>query len=100
MHTDLEKRRRVLVTTYRRYLDADRAWSVAQSEVKAWFPEMTMAHRVTIGDPGSKVRRLYDARSRAMLQFQTARTKLEAARLRLARREATPAPRLRLISLR
>lgn len=38
MHADLLPRRRVLMLTYRRYLEADRAWSMALEELKGWFP--------------------------------------------------------------
>ncbi|XDA97690.1 hypothetical protein AB1M95_16485 [Sulfitobacter sp. LCG007] len=88
MHTDLQTRRRVLVTSYRRYLDADRAWSAAQADLKSWFPDLSLAHLASIGEPGSPVRRLYDERNRAQQRFETARLKLAAAKSRLARREA------------
>jgi len=34
MHAELTTRRRVLLLTYRRYLEADRAWEMALEEVK------------------------------------------------------------------
>ncbi|MDT8325919.1 MAG: hypothetical protein RQ750_00840 [Roseovarius sp.] len=87
MHKDLLTRRRVLLVTYRRYLDADRAWTVALREVKTWFPAASRPGVSTIGNPGSPMRRLFEQRERALLQFETARLKLEAARRRFAARE-------------
>lgn len=99
MHTDLKARRRVLIMTYRRYLDADRAWTVAQGELKTWFPGISLSHRSQIGDPGSRVRRLYEQRNRAMLQFEAARRKLDEGRKRLPpRRRPVPAAHLLLVS--
>lgn len=86
MHADLETRHRVLLLVYRRYLAADRAWSLAPREVKAWFPSDNQPNPFTIGDPGSRIRRLYDNRDRAMLQLHAARLKLRLARRRIAER--------------
>lgn len=82
MHTDLATRRRVLLLIYQRYTAAEQAWSVAQRETKAWFPQ---SHRspAIIGDPGSPIRHLYDQRERAILQLEVARLKLQVARERL-----------------
>lgn len=87
MHADLEVRRRVLAITYRRYLTADRAWSEALREVRAWFPRGSGPNRAPIGDPGSPVRRLYERRERALLQLQAARQQLESAKRRLRGRD-------------
>ena len=84
MHADLETRRRVLLLTYQRYLKADRAWNIAQRDVRTWFPKASRRGMATIGNPGSIVRRLYDQRERARLQLDIAHLKLEAARQRLA----------------
>jgi len=84
MHKDLKFRRAVLVTIYRRYLEADRAWTVALRETRQWFPAQSRPYRVTIGNPDSPVRRVYERRQRALEQLAIARLKLEEAKRRLA----------------
>ena len=86
MDVDLVTRRRVLLVTYRRYLQADRAWNTSMREAKTWFPPNSQPGPSPIGNPGSAVRRCYERRESALLQMQAARLKLEAARQRLARR--------------
>ena len=66
MHADLETRRRVLLLTYRRYLEADRAWNTALREMRTWFPTTRRPVSAIIGNPGSPIRRLYEQRARAM----------------------------------
>lgn len=85
MHAELATRRRVLLVIYQRYATAEHAWSVAQQETKAWFPQAHHSPAI-IGDPGSAIRRLYDQRLRAILQLEVARLKLQVARQRLERR--------------
>lgn len=94
MHADLLTRRRVLMLTYRRYVDADRAWNIALDDVKRWFPLNSRPARWVIGDPGSPIRRLYERREQALLQLEAARRKLDAARRRLTatRRNACDRP--------
>lgn len=84
MHSDLATRRHVLLVTYQRYLDADRAWNTALREVKTWFPSSSQPGPSAIGNPGSAIRRLYEQRERALLQLEAARLKLETGRQRLA----------------
>ena len=99
MHADLLTRRRVLLLTYQRYLEADRAWKAALRDVNTWFPPTRRPGPAMIGNPGSRVRRLYEQRERALLQLDTARLKLETARKRLAeRRRTTLAPRILLLT--
>ena len=101
MHKDLEIRRAVLVTTYRRYLEADRAWTVALRETRAWFPAQSRPNRAAIGNPDSPVRRLYERRQRALEQLEIARLKLEVAKRRLAVRTPPASAgsiRVRLVS--
>ena len=86
MHKDLQARRAVLVTIYRRYLEADRAWAVAQRETRAWFPPQSRPGRATIGNPNSPLRLIFERRARALEQLQIARLKLEVAKRRLALR--------------
>ncbi len=96
MHKDLETRRLVLLMTYRRYLAADRDWTVAQREMRAWFPPQGRPDCAAIGNPGSPVRRIYERRERAILQLETARQMLDEAKRRLAARSlaAAASPRV------
>lgn len=87
MHADLAMRHRVLLLIFHRYNAAEQAWSVAQQETKAWFPTRHNKSAL-IGDPGSRIRHLYDQRERAILQLEVARLKLQVARQRLERRVA------------
>ena len=85
---------------YRRYLTAERAWTEALREARSWFPRESRPGRTTIGTPGSRLRRSYEQRQRAILLLEAARQKLEVARLRLSARErATQARPLRLIEV-
>lgn len=98
MQAELEVRRRLLVVTYRRYLEADRAWNLAVEETRTWFPVTDRPGRSVIGDPGSPVRRAYERRERAVVQIHAARRKLEEAKERLASRNfAQDGARLRLV---
>lgn len=92
MNTDLLTRRRALLVTYRRYLAADRAWALALREMKTWFPAASRPGASAIGNPGSPIRRLFEQRERALLQFETARLKLEVAKQRFAARERARRP--------
>jgi hypothetical protein len=83
VHPYLATRRRVLQVTYQRYLEAERAWNEATSEMKAWFPTANQPSCLMIGSPGSPIRRLYQQRERAVRQLEVARLKLEVARQRL-----------------
>lgn len=84
MHADLVTRRRVLMLTYRRYMDSDRAWTMALEEMKGWFPLASRPGPWIIGNPGSPIRRLYERRKKALLQMQVARRKLDVAKQRLS----------------
>ena len=90
MHSDLATRRRVLFLIYQRYIAAERAWTDAQREIKAWYPTNTETRVAIIGNPGSAIRRLYEQRERAILQLEVARGKLEVARQRLETRRQEP----------
>ncbi|MEQ8293422.1 MAG: hypothetical protein RIA08_14550 [Roseovarius sp.] len=90
MHSDLQTRRRVLLVTYRRYLEAERALTLARQEMKAWFPAAARPGETAIGQPGSRIRRVYDRRERAILQLAAAKEKLRIARVRLAARRPAP----------
>lgn len=87
MHADLATRRRLLVLTYQRYQEAERAWTLAAREMRSWFPIEDRPTLGTIGSPESMLRRVYDARSRALLQLQAAHQKYEVAKVRLVARQ-------------
>lgn len=87
MQSDLDLRRRVLVKLYRRYAAADRAWVLETRIAAAWLPEAPPEKLALIGNPGSRVRRLYDRREEALERLQVARAKLETARQRSEARE-------------
>jgi hypothetical protein len=82
MQSDLDLQRRVLVKLYRRYVTADRDWVVETRSAVAWLPEAPSEKLAVIGNPGSRVRRLYDRREDALDRLHAARAKLEAARRR------------------
>lgn len=95
MHPDLGVQRRVLIRSYRLYLDADRNWTIAVREAKSWFPAGQGPRGPMIGDRHSRIRRLYEARERALHRLLLAREKLENARRRLA----TPRERTTILLL-
>jgi hypothetical protein len=86
MQPDLDLRRRVLVKFYRRYVAADRAWVLETRSAATWLPEAPPGKLALIGNPGSRVRRLYDRREEALERLLAARAKLETARRRQAAR--------------
>jgi hypothetical protein len=87
MRSDLDLRRRVLMKLYRRYLTADRDWVEETRLAVAWLPEAPPGKLALIGNPGSRVRRLYDRRETALERLHVARAKLEMARRRMEARE-------------
>jgi hypothetical protein len=89
MHEDLSLRRRALIKIYVRYLQADRDWLAACRAAVAWLPTAPPAKLALIGDPGSRVRRLYEDREKARLRLLVARDKLQVARHRHAERRAS-----------
>lgn len=85
MTPDLEIHRRALVVFYRRYVRADRDWRRAQRDARAWFPASERPAVPPIGDAGSRLRRLYDRRDRAIVQLAAAYAEFNAMRRRPAR---------------
>ena len=86
MLVELRTRRRAVALAYRRYVEADYAWNSSTQSAMSWFPDARQGHVAVIGNPGSKVRRLYRQRERAMLQLETARLTLNVAKSRLLKR--------------
>jgi hypothetical protein len=94
MHADLEVRRRVLISAYRRYLAADRDLQAAQTGARLWFRQRPAKKTVLIGDPGSRIRTLTDRRDRALARVSLAMAALDEARHRVRLRS------VRLVEIR
>ncbi len=91
-------RRRAVFLTYKRYVEADRAWNAAVQEASRWFPTETTAHLAVVGNPGSPVRNLYAERERAMLRLNVALQKLKSAQRRAKEVQLNTRPKSFLIS--
>ena len=79
MYRNIEAHRRILFLAYRRYLGADQALQSARSNALKWFPEAPGRNTMLMGDPGSRIRRLYDSRERALARLTLVREALEEA---------------------
>jgi hypothetical protein len=86
MQGHLQAHRRLLIVAYRRYLAADRALQIARSAAVSWFPVAPSRNTMPIGDPGSRIRRLYEHRDRALARLTLARQALEEAENRMRER--------------
>ena len=84
MHRYLHVRRRYLRLSYDRYVAADREWARAIEEAQSWFPREGLSEHFSMGNPGSRLRKLFEQRERALLRLQSARQKFDEARARLA----------------
>lgn len=93
MHPYLNTRRRVLFRAARSYDTADTAWKAGLREASALVPETIGRSRWMIGNPGSRIRRLYDDREKALQRLAVAHLKLKIAQDRLARRQNALSPR-------
>jgi hypothetical protein len=78
------------------YARADLEWRRAASSARALFPAQSRPRLAPIGDPHSHVRRLWDARARALARMIAARAALERAR---ARRRRMDPPGLTILLL-
>ncbi|WP_226628549.1 hypothetical protein [Alloyangia pacifica] len=65
--------RRLLLKTYSAWIEADEAFRAAQRNVRGFFPGRQTHLSVQIGNRGSRVRELYNARQRALEKLQLAR---------------------------
>ena len=86
MAPNTEANRRALVVFYRQFLAADRAWRVAQIEAMSWFPKGKPSSVMQIGDPGSRIRRLYDRRDQALNKLNVAQIRVKESRVRKVQR--------------
>lgn len=65
--------RRLLLKTYSAWIEADEAFRAAQRNVRGLLPGRQSHLAVQIGNRGSRVRALYNARQRALEKLQLAR---------------------------
>ncbi len=85
MSRKFKTRRRAVWVFYQRYLEADRAFRLAQNEAMSWLRPEDRSSVRPIGNPGSPLRRLYEQRARAMSQLEVAYLKLRVMKQRAAR---------------
>ena len=86
MHPDLKTRRRMVIHASRAYMVADLSLRRALEDARGLVPDVIDHNVWRIGHPGSRIRRLYEERHRAMERMDVARLKLDLARRRLAAR--------------
>lgn len=98
MHPDLKKRRSFLILARTRYEVADAEWRAALREASVLVPGVRRRNCWSIGNPGSQIRRLYEARDRTLQQLTVAKVKLETARKRLERSNRPAKAELRFIA--
>lgn len=88
VHKTLKLRHRVLVEASTRYQRADQAWRHGLATAEQFIPEAVGRGYWAIGNPGSRVRRLYDERDNALRRLNVAIAKLKAGRARREQAEA------------
>lgn len=88
MHPDLKARRRMVIHASRAYMVADLSLRRALEDARVLVPDVIDHNVWRIGHPGSRIRRLYDERHRAMERMEVARLKLDLARRRLMERRS------------
>lgn len=84
MQTDLTARRRLFITSYRKYQAADRAWTLALVKAAEIVPDAVGKGYWRLGNAKSRLRKLYVERDRALQRMMAARQKLSEAKLRKA----------------
>jgi len=87
MHSDLKTHRRVFVFASQTYTLADTAWRKGLREAALLVPDVEGHGYWKIGNPGSRMRRLYDQRDQALQRMTVARLKLQVAKARLLERQ-------------
>ncbi|OWU77152.1 hypothetical protein [Phaeobacter sp. 22II1-1F12B] len=97
MQPELLTRRRALRLTLERYDKADREWRDALVEMRSWFPMSAGAFTGAMGNPGSRIRKIYDTRARALMQFEVALQKFENARQRQSESHASRRVRVTML---
>lgn len=77
---------RLLALTYRRFLQADAALQSARENMRTIFPANRMPYGGAIGSERSRIRRLIDERTDALIRLETSYAKFNAAKQRASRR--------------
>ncbi|MFC6638862.1 hypothetical protein GV827_19170 [Sulfitobacter sp. JBTF-M27] len=90
MHADLKSRRRLLVIASQRYVVADSAWQQGLREAAAFIPDVVSHNIRKIGNPGSRIRKLYEARDHALQRLLVAQFKLQVAKKRIQDQQSRP----------
>ena len=83
MNARLASRRKLYITCYSRYLEADRAWSDALRLASELVSDAVGHGYWRLGAPRSRLRRLYLERDRALQRMMAAHLELEAEKHRL-----------------
>ena len=83
MHPDLQINRRVIINATQSYTRADADWHKGLRHVAEIFPEVLGHGYWRIGNPGSRIRKLYERREQALRRLDVARLKLQIAKKRL-----------------
>ena len=83
MNPALETRRRVIFKAFDTYVIADRDFRAAATDAARFFPGEPTHGVWHVGDPGSRIRRLYETRDHALQRLLVARMKLPTAKGRL-----------------
>lgn len=90
MHADLKSRRRLLVNASQSYVVADGAWHQGLREAVAFISD-AVGHNVwKIGNPGSRIRKLYEARDHALQRLVVAQLKIQVAKKRIQDQQSRP----------
>ena len=86
MHGYDDTHRRMVLLAYHRFLMADRSFQEAQSDAFTWFPGSASRKKMLMGDPGSRVRGLFERRNRALARLRLVRQALRDERKRSQKR--------------
>lgn len=90
MHADLKSRRRLLINASQSYVFADDAWHQGLREATAFITDAVGPNTWKIGNPGSRIRMLYEARDQALQRLVVARLKIQVAKQRIQDRQLRP----------
>jgi hypothetical protein len=90
MHTDLKSRRRLLVNASQSYVVADGAWQQGLRDAGAFIPDAVDHNVWKIGNPGSRIRKLYEARDHALQRLVLAQLKIRVAKKRIQDQQSRP----------
>jgi hypothetical protein len=90
MHAYLKSRRRLLLNASQSYVVADCAWQQGLRDAGEFIPD-AVGHNVwKIGNPGSRIRKLYEARDHALQRLVAAQLKIQVAKKRIQDQQSRP----------